>query len=145
MKLVVQRVAKAKVSVNDKVVGRINKGLFVLLGVAEGDAKKDAEVLTEKLAKLRVMSDPAGKMNLSVKDVGGQVLVVSQFTLIADTSKGNRPSFVKAAEPRFAEELYNFFVEALRQKGVEVETGKFGAYMNIETKLDGPVTINIET
>jgi D-tyrosyl-tRNA(Tyr) deacylase len=123
MRLVVQRVNKASVTIegSEKTVGKISKGLFVLVGVGEEDSKDQAGVLAEKLSKLRIMRDKKGKMNLSIKDVKGKVLAVSQFTLFADTSKGNRPSFIKAAKP--------------------VETGEFGAYMKIEAELDGPVTI----
>jgi len=145
MRLLIQRVSKARVSVNKKILGRVNKGLFVLVGVREGDKKKDALFLAEKLAKLRVMSDKNDKMNLSVKDVGAEILVVSQFTLYADTSKGNRPSFVKAANPLLAEELYNLFVDSLENMDIRVETGKFGAYMDIKAELDGPVTIIIDS
>ena len=147
MRLVVQRVNSAKVVVAEtgKVVGEIGKGLFVLLGVKDGDSEREAEVLAEKLVKLRVMADDAGKMNLSVKDVAASVLVVSQFTLYADTSKGNRPSFIKVAKPGHAEKLYKHFVDKLKEKGVEVETGSFGDYMQISTELDGPVTIIIES
>jgi D-tyrosyl-tRNA(Tyr) deacylase len=143
MKLVVQRVKKAKVLIQgtQEVVGEIEKGLFVLLGVKKGDTKKDAEILAEKLFKLRIMADENGKMNLSIKDIKGEILVVSQFTLNADTSKGNRPSFIKAAEPRLAQEIYEHFVSQLKEKGIKVETGQFGAYMQIKTELDGPVTI----
>lgn len=145
MRLVVQRVKKAEVSVVEtgKVIGKINNGLFVLVGVKEGDTKKDAEKLAEKLSKLRVMADKEGKMNLSVTDVDGEVLAVSQFSLNADTSKGNRPSFIKAADPKLAQEIYEYFVTQLREKGIKVETGSFGAYMGIEAELDGPVTIII--
>lgn len=145
MRLVVQRVKKAEVSVVEtgKVIGKINNGLFVLVGVKEGDTKEDAEKLAEKLSKLRVMADKEGKMNLSVTDVDGGILVVSQFTLNADTSKGNRPSFIKAADPKLAQEIYEYFVAQLREKGIKVETGSFGAYMGIEAELDGPVTIII--
>jgi len=141
MRLVVQRVIKASVSVENKVVGNIDKGLFVLVGVKEGDIEDNAEVLAEKLAKLRIMADDAGKMNLSVNDVSGEILVVSQFTLYGDTSKGNRPSFLKAAEPKLAEKIYERFVEKLRKQEVIVETGTFGEYMEINVELDGPVTI----
>ena len=146
MKLVIQRVKKAKVSIKEtgKVSGEIDKGLFVLVGVKEGDSKEDAERLAEKLGKLRVMSDKEGKMNLSVGDVDGEVLVVSQFTLYADTSKGNRPSFVKAGDPKLAEEIYKHFVAQLKERGIQVETGKFGSYMEIDAELDGPVTIIID-
>ena len=147
MRLVVQRVKRAEVKVANtgKTVGKIDKGLLALLGVRGGSTEKDAEVLAEKLAKLRVMADDAGKMNLSVKDVGAKVLVVSQFTLYADTSKGNRPSFIKAAEPGHAEKLYEHFVDKLKENGVKVETGSFGDYMQINAELDGPVTIIIES
>ena len=144
MRLVVQRVSKASVSVKDSVVGKIDKGLFVLVGVKEGDTEKDAEILADKLAKLRIMADIKDKMNLSVKDVRGEILAVSQFTLYGDTSKGNRPSFIKAADPRLAERIYNHFVEKLKELDVKVETGKFGEYMEIEAELDGPVTIILE-
>ena len=143
MRLVVQRVKKAKVLVIDTggVAGEIGKGLFVLVGVKKGDAKSEAEALAAKLAKLRVMADVAGKMNLSVMDIDAEILVVSQFTLYADTSGGNRPSFIEAAEPKLAEEIYEHFIAKLRQLGVKVQTGKFGEYMEIITELDGPVTI----
>jgi len=146
MRLVIQRVKKASVQVKEsgEIVGKIEKGLFVLVGVAEGDAEKNSEILAEKLAKLRVMPDDSGKMNLTVNEVGGKILAVSQFTLIADTSKGNRPSFIKAAKPELAEKIYNHFVEKLQKLGVKVETGKFGEYMEIDADLDGPVTIIIE-
>lgn len=146
MRLVIQRVKKASVQVKEsgEIVGKIEKGLFVLVGVAEGDTEKNSEILAEKLAKLRVMADDAGKMNLSINDVGGSVLAVSQFTLYADTSGGNRPSFIKAAKPELAEKIYNHFVEKLQKLGVKVETGKFGEYMEIDADLDGPVTIIIE-
>jgi len=143
MRLVIQRVKEAKVSIKekDKVVGKINKGLFILMGVTEGDSKEDAEKLAEKVSKLRIMADENGKMNLSIKDVEGEVLVVSQFTLYADTRKGNRPSFIKASVPGLAKDIYEHFVAQLKEKGVKVETGEFGAYMEIDTELDGPVTI----
>lgn len=139
-----QRVKKATVSASGKIVGKINKGLFVLVGIKKGDMLKDAEVLSEKLSKLRVMADDQSKMNLSVKDVGGELLVVSQFTLYADTSGGNRPSFINAALPEEAKLIYEHFVSRLREKGVKVETGSFGDFMEIETLLDGPVTIILD-
>ncbi|OGM16435.1 D-tyrosyl-tRNA(Tyr) deacylase [Candidatus Woesebacteria bacterium RBG_19FT_COMBO_42_9] len=143
MRLVVQRVENAKViKVEDgSSIGEIGKGLFVLVGVKKGDTEKDAEALVVKLSKLRVMSDTEGKMNLAVTDAGGSILVVSQFTLHADTSGGNRPSFINAEEPKRAKELYEFFVNSLRENGLTVETGSFGDYMKIEAVLDGPVTI----
>ena len=143
MRLVVQRVKAASVKVKENIVGKIDVGLFVLVGVGEGDSKKDAQILAEKLAKLRIMADGQEKMNLSVRDVGGKVLAVSQFTLYADTTGGNRPSFIKAAEPDKAEKIYNRFIENLKEFGVDVETGRFGEYMDIEARLDGPVTIII--
>ena len=156
MRLVVQRVNSASVSVNKKTVGEIEKGLFVLFGAGDGDTKEQAEVLADKLAKLRVMSDEndptspkatrgQGKMNLSVKDVDASILVVAQFTLYADTSAGNRPSFIKAAKPEIANELYKYFIENLRKHDINVQTGSFGEYMNISTEIDGPVTILFET
>ena len=148
MRLVVQRVEKAKViCVSDKkvkdgiVVGEIGEGLLVLLGVKKGDTEKDAEALAVKLSKLRVMADAEDRMNLSVGDVKGSVLVVSQFTLHADTGGGNRPSFINAEDPKRAKELYEFFVEKLKKSGIKIETGSFGDYMKIEAVLDGPVTI----
>lgn len=143
MRLVVQRVKRARVArVSDKkVVGEIGLGLFVLLGVKNGDSEKDAGLLADKLAKLRVMADGSDKMNLSVNDVKGKILVVSQFTLYANTSGGNRPSFINAAFPEDAREIYETFIARLRKKNIQVETGSFGDYMEIEAILDGPVTI----
>ena len=140
-----QRVDQAEVKNEGKIVGKIKRGLFVLLGVSKGDKEEDALFLAEKLAKLRVMSDEKGKMNLSIKDSEGKVLVVSQFTLYADTKGGNRPSFIKAAEPELALKLYNLFIEKLKNLGIEVETGKFGSYMKISLGLDGPVTIILDS
>lgn len=146
MKLVVQRVKKAKVlRVSDKeVVGQIDKGLFVLVGFKKGDTEEVINQFADKLSKLRVMSDDKDKMNLSVNDAGGKILVVSQFTLYADTKGGNRPSFINAEDPDKAKKLYELFIEKLRSRGIEVETGSFGDYMEIETVLDGPVTIIYE-
>lgn len=144
MRLVIQRVKRASVSVDGKTVGEINKGLFALVGVNGNDTKKEAEFLANKLAKLRIMADKKGKMNLTVAQVEGKLLVVSQFTLYANTSKGNRPSFIKSARPPFAEKVYEHFVARLKEKGIQVETGSFGEYMEISTELDGPVTIILE-
>ena len=143
MRLVVQRVKKAKVTKVEgkRVVGEIAHGLFVLVRFKKGDSEKDAEGLAQKLSKLRVMSDKEDKMNLSVGDSKGSMLIVSQFTLHADTKGGNRPSFINAEVPEKAEKLYNFFVEKLKSMEIQVETGSFGDYMEIETVLDGPVTI----
>lgn len=145
MRLVIQRVKKAKVSVGSKVEGSIGKGLFVLVGVRKGDTKEDARKLASKLSKLRVMADKEGKMNLNVEDIKGEILIVSQFTLYADTSKGNRPSFIKAGDPKDAKVLYEYFVSELKEIGLKVQTGSFGDYMQIEVDLDGPVTILLES
>ena len=141
MRLVVQRVTQASVKVKKQVVGQIGKGLFILVGIKKGDSLKDAETLAARLSKLRVMADKEGKMNLSIVEVGAEVLVVSQFTLYADTSGGNRPSFINAALPDEARKIYEHFVAELRRLGVKLQTGSFGDYMEIEAKLDGPVTI----
>jgi D-tyrosyl-tRNA(Tyr) deacylase len=143
MKLVIQRVSHAKVMKHEilEVVGEIGVGLLVLVGVKKDDTESAADFLAEKLVKLRVMSDGEKKMNLSVKDVGAELLVVSQFTLYADTTGGNRPSFIEAADGPTAKRIYEHFIEKLRSLGVKVETGSFGDYMDIESVLDGPVTI----
>ncbi|NIT04429.1 D-tyrosyl-tRNA(Tyr) deacylase [Candidatus Saccharibacteria bacterium] len=141
MKLVIQRVKQAKVLVDGKVVGAIGPGLFVLLGVGQDDDEGQVDTLVHKLVNLRIMADAKGKMNLSIKDVSGEVLVVSQFTLLADTSYGRRPSFVKAADPDLAKRLYELFLDKLKEEGIKVSTGSFGAYMEIESVTDGPVTI----
>lgn len=143
MKLVIQRVRNAKVTVKNTgiVSGKINKGLFVLVGFKKGDTQLTVEKLAEKLSKLRIMSDENDKMNKSVNDVGGSILVVSQFTLYADTKGGNRPSFIDAEEPSKAKELYEYFIQKLQELNIKVETGSFGDYMEIEASLDGPVTI----
>ena len=145
VKLVIQRVVKAKVTVEGKSVGQIDEGLLVLVGVGKSDSEKEANFLAQKLSKLRILADAKKKMNLSTIDKKASILAVSQFTLFADTSKGNRPSFVRAAGPKKAEKLYEFFVEELRNLGLKVETGMFGEYMDIETWLDGPVTIILES
>ena len=146
MRLVVQRVNKASVKIVDKniVSGSINQGLFVLVGIGKSDNKEKAKILAEKLAKLRILSDENGKMNLSLYDTHQELLVVSQFTLYADTTAGNRPSFIKAAEPELAKEIYDYFLVCLKDLGLKVETGEFGAYMQINSELDGPVTIILE-
>lgn len=146
MKAVIQRVKSGKVVINNQVVGEIDKGLMILLGVKEGDTEREVQFLAKKIANLRIMSDKQGKMNLSVKDVGGEVLVVSQFTLIADTKKGNRPSFVKAARPEFAEGLYFKFIKELKNQGIKkVAGGEFGAMMDVHLINNGPVTIILKT
>ena len=144
MKLVIQRVRNAKVDVDGKTVGSIEKGFLVLLGVTHTDTKETADYLVKKLCKLRVFEDENGKMNLSIKDVRGQLLIVSQFTLYADCSGGNRPSFVNAAKPDLANELYEYFCEKCKEEPVEVQKGIFGADMKVSLLNDGPVTIILE-
>jgi len=144
MRLLVQRVKKAEVQVDGNKVGSIEGGLFVLVGIKKDDTEQDAERLAIKLSKLRVMADENGKMNLSLMDTNKKVLVVSQFTLYADTTGGNRPSFIDAALPEDARKVYEHFVAKLKELEVSVETGSFGDYMQINTELDGPVTIIIE-
>ena len=145
MRAVVQRVSRAEVRVDGRVTGRVGKGLAVLLGVARGDAEQDAAFLAEKVAALRIFEDGAGKMNLSVRDVGGGALVVSQFTLLGDARKGNRPGFVDAAPPDEANALYERFCAMLRERGVEVATGVFRASMEVELVNEGPVTILLDS
>jgi D-tyrosyl-tRNA(Tyr) deacylase len=144
MKAVVQRVAEAHVRVGEDIVGEIGPGLCVLLGVARGDEPADAERLAGRVARLRIFENADGKFDRSVQDVGGAVLVVSQFTLIADPEKGNRPSFAEAAPPDEAEALYEAFCAALRGIGPHVETGVFGSRMTVEIANDGPVTIILD-
>lgn len=141
MRLVIQRVNYAQVSVEGTVTGRIEQGYLVLLGIAEGDTKEMVARYVEKMAKLRIFSDENEKTNLSIQDVNGKVLVVSQFTLYADCKKGNRPSFTKAAKPQLAEELYEYFLECVRKRLGEVQHGVFGAHMKIQLENDGPFTI----
>jgi D-tyrosyl-tRNA(Tyr) deacylase len=145
MKAVLQRVTKASVSVAGEVVGSIGSGLVVLVGVANGDTEKDARYLAQKTVELRIFPDDAGKFNLSALDIKGELLVVSQFTLLADTRKGRRPSFVEAAPPPQAEGLFEQFVAAARASGLKVETGRFQQYMLVEIHNDGPVTILLDS
>lgn len=144
MRAVLQRVTKASCEVEGQITGQIAGGLLILLGVGPDDSAATAQQLAAKIAKLRIFSDEAGKMNLSIQDVGGAVLSISQFTLFADTSRGNRPSFVGAAPPALGRELYAEFNAALRAQGLRVEEGIFGADMAISLVNDGPVTIIIE-
>jgi len=141
MRAVIQRVSRASVTVEGRVTGAVDRGLLVLLGVGHGDTDETARALAGKVARLRIFSDDAGKMNLSSRDVGGAVLAVSQFTLLADTRKGNRPSFVGAAPPEEAERLYDVFCDAVAGEGLPVDRGVFGAMMDVELLNDGPVTI----
>lgn len=146
MKAIVQRVTSSKVSVDGDVKGSVNKGFNILLGVEEDDTEYDAEILAAKIAKLRIFEDENGKMNLSLLDIDGEILVISQFTLCADLKKGNRPSFVFAARPEKAVPLYEFFMEQLIENGVKkVEHGVFGADMAVDIQNDGPVTIIMDT
>lgn len=144
MRAVCQRVSEARVRVAGEVIGEVGAGLCVLLGVARGDGEADAERLAAKIARLRVFADEQGRFNRSLVDVGGSALVVSQFTLLADTAKGNRPSFADAAPPEQAEPLYERFCSELQALGVPVETGVFGAKMEVELVNDGPVTIVLD-
>ncbi len=144
MKLVIQRVANAQVEVDEKIVGKINKGYLVLFGVKEGDTIEQADALADKLCKLRIFEDENEKMNLSINDIDGELLIVSQFTLYANCEKGNRPSFVEAMEPKKANEIYEYFVEKCKEKVRKVEKGVFGAHMKVSLLNDGPVTIVLE-
>ena len=145
MKVVIQRVTRAAVSVDGEVVGKCGKGLMLLLGVAEGDTKADAEALAKKVLNLRVFTDDADKMNLSVLDIKGEALVVSNFTLLANYKKGNRPDYFGAAKPDDANELYEYFVTLLERELVGVGKGCFGAHMEIDIVADGPVTIVMDS
>lgn len=145
MRAIVQRVSKSSVTVENHVVGKIGKGLLVLLGVARGDELSDADYLAGKIANLRIFEDDNHKMNCSLIDTQGEMLVVSQFTLIGDCRKGRRPSFIQAAPPEIADRLYMYFVEAVRSKGLHVETGQFQAMMAVSLINDGPVTLVLDS
>ena len=144
MKVVVQRVKNAEVKVDGKIVGKIGKGFLVLLGITHNDTKENADFLVKKVCNLRVFEDENEKMNLSLKDVNGELLVVSQFTLYANCNDGNRPSFTDAAKPDLANDLYEYFCDKCREKGFNVQKGIFGADMKVSLLNDGPVTIIIE-
>ena len=144
MRVIVQRVSNASVTVDGDVVGDIGPGLLCLVGIGEGDTEEEARWLAHKTANLRIFADEDDRMNLSVKDIGGSILVVSQFTLYANTRKGFRPSFVGAASPDVAEPLVDLYTEAIQDENVPVETGIFGAYMEVSLENDGPVTIILE-
>jgi D-tyrosyl-tRNA(Tyr) deacylase len=145
MKAVVQRVFNASVTVDNKITGQIDSGLLVYLGVAGDDIKKDADWLAEKIPNLRIMNDKDGVMNLSLKETGGSILIVSQFTLMADARKGRRPSWNNAAPPEKAKELYEYFLAKTKEQGVHCETGEFQAKMLVNYTNDGPVTILLDT
>jgi len=145
MRAIIQRVSRAKVTVDGEIVGEINKGVLVLLGVSDEDSEKDAAYLSEKIVNLRIFEDVAGKMNLSLLDIKGELLVVSQFTLYGDVRRGRRPSFVRAAAPDKANLLYEFFVVKAREQIGKVETGRFQAMMDVELVNDGPVTILLDS
>ena len=146
MRALIQRVTRAKVTIDGKVIGEIGKGYVILFGAKEGDTKKEADLLSEKIVNLRIMNDKENKMNLSVKDAGGEILVVSQFTLYAQLSGGRRPSFIKAAKPETAKDLYEYFIGKFRISGLKkIAAGEFGAYMVVEIINDGPVTIIMDT
>jgi D-tyrosyl-tRNA(Tyr) deacylase len=145
MRVLVQRVSQASVTVGGEVVGRIGLGLVGLVGVAQGDSEEDVRYLVDKTVGLRIFPDEAGKFNRSLADVGGGLLLVSQFTLISDTRKGRRPSFIEAAGPAEAEALFNRFVDMARATGIKVETGRFQQHMLVEIHNDGPVTILLDS
>ena len=144
MKFIVQRVNKSQVEVEEKIVGKIDRGFMVLIGITHNDTKEIADFLVRKLINLRVFEDENGKMNLSLKDVQGSLLIISQFTLYADCTSGNRPSFTNAAKPEFANELYEYIIEECKKQISNVQTGIFGADMQVSLVNDGPVTIILE-
>lgn len=145
MRAVLQRVRKAAVSIDGKVVGEIGNGLVILLGVKNGDREEDAKFLADKCLNMRIFADEQNKFNLSVRDVMGDILAISQFTLYADTRKGRRPSFIEAAPPAISEPLYENFIACLKESGLNVACGKFGAMMLVEIFNDGPVTVIVES
>ncbi len=145
MKVVLQRVARAAVTAEGQQVGAINRGFLILLGVADGDTEAIADKMVDKICKLRIFEDENGKTNLSLKDVGGSILVVSQFTLYADCKKGNRPSFIRAGSPELAESLYEYVIKKCREYVDEVEHGSFGAHMEIDLVNDGPFTLVLDS
>lgn len=145
MKIVIQRVSQASVEVEQKIVGEIKQGLMLLIGVEETDTQEDADWLVKKILDLRIFSDAEGKMNLSVKDIGGEILCISQFTLMADYKKGNRPSFIRAARPDHAVPMFEYFKDLIKSSGLKTESGIFGADMKVRLLNDGPVTIVMDS
>jgi len=145
VKALLQRVSRASVSVASEEIGRIGPGLVVFLAVADRDTERDAQYLMQKIINLRIFSDAEDKFNISAVDIGGELLLVSQFTLLADTRKGRRPSFIEAAPPEQAEELFNYFVGLARDSGLKVATGQFQQYMQVEIHNDGPVTVMLDS
>ncbi|GAI26973.1 unnamed protein product, partial [marine sediment metagenome] len=145
MRAVAQRVKKGSVEIKEKEIGKIEEGLVILLGVGQNDVEEDAEYLAEKIVNLRIFEDKEGKMNLSVKDINGQILVISQFTLYGDCKKGRRPSFISAALPDKAVKLYDYFIKHIKNYGLKIETGEFQAMMLVKIYNDGPVTILLDS
>ncbi|MGN1350339.1 MAG: D-aminoacyl-tRNA deacylase [Anaerovoracaceae bacterium] len=144
MKTVIQRVSEASVTIDGQVTGRIGKGFMILIGIGAEDTKEQADWIAQKIANMRIFEDEEERMNLSLKDVGGEILAISQFTLYADCRKGNRPNFLGAGKPEMSEPLYEYLCDALRAHGIHVETGVFGADMKVALVNDGPVTIVLE-
>lgn len=145
MRAVIQRVSQASVTVDDQIIGSIQNGFMVLLGIADEDTEEDLNYLVKKITQMRIFEDEQGKMNLSLKDTGGSLLIISQFTLFASTKKGNRPSFTEAGSPEFSRQMYLKFIDACREQGIHTEEGEFGAHMVVSLVNDGPVTITIDS
>jgi D-tyrosyl-tRNA(Tyr) deacylase len=145
MRAVIQRVSQSSVSIENEVVGKIGYGMTILLGVSQRDTPKDIQWLADKIASLRIFEDANGKMNLCLKEIGGDVLIISQFTLLADCRKGRRPSFIQAARPEKANQYYSQFITCMKNHGINVQTGRFGAMMKVEITNEGPVTLIIDT
>lgn len=145
MRIIIQRVSQASVTIDGVISGQINQGFLLLIGIEAEDTQEDADWLVGKVSQMRIFSDENGKMNRSIQEVNGELLVISQFTLFASTKKGNRPSFIKAARPEIAIPLYEYLIQAFRQLGITTQTGKFGADMKVALVNDGPVTISIDS